>query len=125
MKSSRSQSVHRSLKLRGHAAAMRLPGSNAAEEALWARLRQGQLGPWFRRQVVLAGSCIVDFYAPACRVVVEVDGAYHAEPARRRADARRDRRLAKAGFRVLRLSAELVLQRPELATQRVVQALGR
>ena len=102
MKSSRSQSLHRSLELRGHAAAMRLPGANAAERLLWEQLRAGQLGVWFRRQVLLLGSCIVDFYAPARKVVVEVDGGYHAEPARRRADARRDRRLAKAGFRVLR-----------------------
>src|SRR5687768_4921947 len=89
MKSSAFQ-LHRSLKLRGHAAAMREPG-NAAEQLLWARLRQGQLGVWFRRQVVLLGSCIVDFYAPARRLAVEVDGGYHAETARRRADARRDR----------------------------------
>jgi very-short-patch-repair endonuclease len=103
---------------------MRLPGSNAAEEALWARLRQGQLGVWFRRQVVLLGSCIVDFYAPARRLAVEVDGAHHAEPARKRADARRDRRLVKAGFRVLRLPAELVLQKPQVAAELVVQALA-
>jgi very-short-patch-repair endonuclease len=58
---------------------MRLPGGNAAEQLLWARLRARQLGVWFRRQVVLLDSCIVDFYAPACRVVVEVDGPYHTE----------------------------------------------
>jgi very-short-patch-repair endonuclease len=75
--------------------------------------------------VLLLGSCIVDFYAPARKVVVEVDGGYHAEPARRRADARRDRRLVKAGFRVLRVPAELVLRQPRLATELVVRALAR
>lgn len=124
MKSSRTQSLHRSLKLRGHAAAMRLPGANAAEQLLWARLRQGQLGVWFRRQVVLLGSCIVDFYCHAARLVVEVDGSYHVQPARRRADARRDRKLAKAGLRVLRLSAELVLTQPEKARALVLEALA-
>ena len=124
MKSSRSQSLHRSLELRGHASSMRLPDGNAAEQLLWQQLRAGQLGVWFRRQVVL-GACIVDFYAPARKVVVEVDGGYHAEPARRRADARRDRRLAKAGFRVLRLPAELVLRHPQRATELVVRALAR
>src|SRR5215216_4108529 len=109
MKSSRTRSLHRSLELRGRAAAMRLPGANAAEQLLWQHLRGGQLGVWFRRQVVLLGSCIVDFYAPACRVIVEVDGAYHSEPSLLRADARRDRRLVKAGFRVVRVSADLVL----------------
>lgn len=123
MKSSRSLSLHRSLKLRGHAAAMREPACNAAEQLLWARLREGQLGVWFRRQVVLLGSCIVDFYAPARRVAVEVDGGYHAEPARRRADARRDRRLRKQGIRVVRVSAELVLSDVEAAVQHVRAAL--
>jgi very-short-patch-repair endonuclease len=91
MKSSSSQSLHRSLKLRGHAAGMRQLG-NLPEQLLWARLRGGQLGVWFRRQVVLLGSCIVDFYCPSAKVVVEVDGAYHVEPTQSRADARRDRK---------------------------------
>jgi very-short-patch-repair endonuclease len=83
--------------------------------ALWQPLRAGQQGEWFRRQVVLLGSCIVDFYCPATKVVVEVDGAYHTEPARKRADARRDRRRVKAGYRAVRVSAELVLADGEAA----------
>jgi hypothetical protein len=64
MHSSRSQALHHSLKLRGHAAEMR-GRHNAAEVALWRQLCAGQQGVWFRRQVVLLGSCIVDFYCPA------------------------------------------------------------
>ena len=103
---------------------MRESGSNAAEQLLWSKLRGGQLGVWFRRQVVVADSCIVDFLAPARKVVVEVDGGYHDLPARRRADARRDRRLEHAGFRVLRLPAELVLREPAEALRRVQQVLA-
>jgi very-short-patch-repair endonuclease len=114
MHSSRFQALHHSLKLRGHAAEMRTR-HNPAEIALWQLLRAGQQGAWFRRQVVLLGSCIVDFYCPAARVIVEVDGDYHAEPARRRADARRARRLVNAGYRVVRVSAELVLADAEAA----------
>jgi very-short-patch-repair endonuclease len=121
MHSSRTQTLHDSLKLRGHAAEMR-SRHNAAEVALWRQLRAGQQGAWFRRQVLL-GSCIVDFYCPAARVVVEVDGAYHAEPARKGADARRDRRLVKAGYRVVRVPAELVLSDGEAALRLVRQAL--
>jgi very-short-patch-repair endonuclease len=123
MHSSRSQALHHSLKLRGHAAEMRGP-HNAAEIALWRQLRAGQQGVWFRRQVVLLGSCIVDFYAPAAKLVVEVDGPHHTEPARRRADARRDRKLSKAGFRVLRLPASLVLGEPAKARELVLNALA-
>ena len=52
-----------------------------------------------------------------------MDGGYHAEPVRKRADARRDRRLIKAGCRVVRVSAELVLADGEAALRLVRQAL--
>jgi very-short-patch-repair endonuclease len=57
-----------------------------SEAKLWQALRG-------RRQVVLLDRYIVDFYAPAARLVVEVDGGYHT--LRRRADARRDRNLLR------------------------------
>jgi very-short-patch-repair endonuclease len=69
-----------------------------------------------------ASRFIVDFAAPAERLVVEVDGAYHAR--RRAADARRDRVLRRLGYRVLRLEAQLVLERPEEAVALVVAALA-
>jgi very-short-patch-repair endonuclease len=96
----------------------------ASERALWSLLRAHQLGVWFRRQVAVQG-CIVDFAAVAAKLVVEVDGAYHRVAARQRADVRRDRRLSKAGWRVLRLSAELVLNQPETARQLVLEALAK
>ena len=111
MKSSRSQALYHSLKLRGHAAEMRIR-RNPAEVALWQLLRARQLGARFRRQVILLGSCIVDFYCPAATLVVEVDGDYHRDPARARADARRDRKLTKASYRIVRLPAQPVLAIP-------------
>jgi very-short-patch-repair endonuclease len=48
---------------------------------------------------------VADFYAPSARLIVEVDGGYHAR--RVTADARRDRKLARVGYRTLRVSAEL------------------
>ena len=78
----------------------------------------------FRRQVPLLGRCIVDFLAPGARLIVEVDGPYHAVPARRRADERRDQRLSKAGYRVLRLTAQQVLKQPEVVRALVLGALA-
>ena len=75
------------------------------EQRLWLRIRGCQLGVWFRRQVPIA-NFIVDFLAPSARLVVEVDGGYHR--LRRSADARRDAKLARMGYRVLRLDTELV-----------------
>jgi very-short-patch-repair endonuclease len=76
----------------------------------------------FRRQVVI-GRTIVDFVAPRARLVIEVDGAHHR--LRRAADARRDAKLARLGYRVLRLEAELVMRRLPVALARLREALGR
>jgi len=78
-----------------------------SEARLWRALHSSQLGVAFRRQVPLLGF-IADFYAPSARLVVEVDGGYHAR--RATADARRDRKLERAGYRVVRLPAELVMR---------------
>jgi very-short-patch-repair endonuclease len=94
----------------------------ASEEPLWARIRGRRLGVVFRRQVPLLGRFIADFLAPAQRLVVEIDGGYHAKQAR--ADARRDAALARAGYRVLRLDAALVARDIETAVAHVRQALG-
>lgn len=89
--------------------------STAAVAALWQRLRGKQLGVWFRRQVPLVGRYVADFYAPGVRLVVEVDGHYHATTAKQRADRRRTRRLEDSGIRVVRVANELVLSDIESA----------
>ena len=71
-----------------------------SERRLWQCLVSSKLGVAFRRQYVVGGR-IADFAAPSLRLVVEVDGSSHA--GRARADARRDRELARLGWRVLRL----------------------
>jgi very-short-patch-repair endonuclease len=64
---------------------------------------------------------IADFFAPAKRLVIEVDGAYHGE--RARADARRDAALERAGYRVLRIAASLVASDIESALAGIRAAL--
>ena len=91
-----------------------------SEALLWSRLRARQLGVAFQRQIVI-GPFIVDFVAPSVRIVVEVDGGYHV--LRAQADARRDRKLRRAGYRVLRLEAELVERDIEAAVALVRAAL--
>ena len=71
----------------------------------------------------MVGGYIVDFVAPAARLVVEVDGAHHAR--QRAADKRRDAALEEAGLTVLRLPAELVLSNLPAALLRVMHALRR
>jgi very-short-patch-repair endonuclease len=89
---------------------------------LWAAIRGQRLGVEFRRQVPVMGRYVVDFLAPAARLIVEVDGEYHAQ--RRGADARRDAALRRAGYRVLRLEARRVVRQLSMALGRIVQELS-
>ena len=79
-----------------------------AERKLWQHLRAEQLGVKFRRQHPFQGY-ILDFVCLERRLVIEVDGAQHADAAVQ--DAVRTEVLARAGFRVLRFwNNEVLLQ---------------
>jgi very-short-patch-repair endonuclease len=56
------------------------------------------------------------------KLIVEVDGGYHAQ--RVSADVRRDEALRRAGYRVLRLEAQAVLRARREAALAVRRALG-
>jgi very-short-patch-repair endonuclease len=72
----------------------------AAEIRLWACLRnRGIAGLRFRRQQVI-GPYVVDFFCPAKKLVIELDGGQHAGTTKE--DGARDEFLAKAGMVVLR-----------------------
>ncbi len=75
------------------------------ERILWRQLSGKKLGVAFRRQVPI-GNYIADFVAPTAHLIVEVDDRSHE--LKRTADARRDRNLARLGYRVLRVPAVLV-----------------
>lgn len=78
-----------------------------AEATLWQRLRRSQLrGLHFRRQQVIDGF-IADFYCHAAGLILEMDGAVHAE--QRESDAERDAILTARGLRVLRIPNERAL----------------
>lgn len=84
-----------------------------AEIALWGKLRRKQLlGLQFYRQKPL-GNFIVDFYCPAARLVIEIDGGQHYEEEGRIRDGLRDGYLENLGIRVLRFSNLDVLKNIE------------
>ena len=89
----------------------------ASEARLFEAIRGGRLGVTFRRQVPVLGRFIGDLLASEVKLIVEIDGGYHAE--RAAADARRDRALVEAGYRVVRLEEELVMRDVEAAVARV------
>jgi very-short-patch-repair endonuclease len=66
---------------------------------LWQKLRNRQLGVDFRRQHP-AGQFVLDFYAPALRLAIELDGGQHAQSQGR--DRQRDAWLVERGVAVIR-----------------------
>ena len=82
-----------------------------AELKVWIRIRGRQLDGWkFRRQHPI-GPYFVDFYCPAARLVVEVDGPTHDEQAWAY-DVRRQAYLEADGYRVLRISVHEIDRDP-------------
>lgn len=80
------------------------------ERILWSRLRHRQIGGYsFQCQAIVRGY-IVDFWCPAAKIAVEVDGRHHAEPERAEDDKRRDQFLSKSGVKVLRFTVRDVLK---------------
>lgn len=78
-----------------------------AEIRLWHALRSRQLTGWkFRRQHPV-GPFVVDFVCLAASLVIEVDGAHHAE--QRAKDDARTRFIESKGFRVVRFDDGQVL----------------
>ena len=79
-----------------------------AEGRLWMAIQRRQLGGLrFRRQHGV-GPYILDFYCPAVRLAVELDGSVHDSPGRAEYNAARTRALAAEGIRVLRFRNESV-----------------
>ena len=94
-----------------------------AEAVLWSALKGRRLdGVKFRRQHS-AGPFILDFYCPASRLAVEVDGSVHDDPARAAYDADRQRWLAERGIRVVRVTNDEVLDRLDVAVERIRSVL--
>jgi very-short-patch-repair endonuclease len=88
-----------------------------SEQVLWSRLRGKQiLGVQFFRQKPL-GNFIVDFFAPKCKLVVEVDGSQHTDKDHIVRDIQRDDYLADLGIRVLRFNSREVLKDTDAVTE--------
>ena len=78
--------------------------STLGEILLWQKLKARKLkGYQFNRQKPL-GNYIVDFHCQLLRLVIEVDGGYHNDPAVRVKDQERQKILENLGLNFLRFS---------------------
>lgn len=92
------------------------------ERLLWSRLRRRALGAEVRRQVPV-GPFVVDFYAPAARLVIELDGRSHDGCAV--ADAERQACLEALGLRVVRVSNDAVVGDIEAVVRTITELIRR
>jgi len=100
----------------------------AGERRIWPLVRThgtgadrvNPLGVKVRRQAPILGY-IADFYIPAVKLVIEIDGGSHI--GRENTDRTRDARLLARGIRTLRISETEATMRPALALERIRQAM--
>ena len=72
------------------------------EKELWRALRAGRFAGFkFRRQHLL-GKYFLDFYCPAAKLSIELDGFQHGLPEQRQRDEEREKFLASEGVEELR-----------------------
>ena len=85
------------------AAAKKLRANTTAHErTLWRALKELPIdGTHFRRQAPI-GPYVVDFFCPAKRLIVELDGGHHSEDATAKRDSERQAWLEQEGYRVIR-----------------------
>ena len=82
--------------------------ATAAERKLWAAFFRGRQPAWHRQKPL--DRFVVDFFCPALRLVVEVDGATHAGADAEAYDDCRTRVLEGLGLRVVRVTNHEVHQ---------------
>jgi len=69
---------------------------------LWRALKEIPMdGTHFRRQAPI-GSYIVDFFCPAKRLIIELDGGHHNDDGTAKRDRKRQLWLEQEGYRVIR-----------------------
>ena len=91
------------------------------EKLLYVRLRRAEVR--VRRQHPI-GSYTLDFYCPAAKLAIEVDGFAHDTGDRPQRDERRDEWLALQGVRVLRVAAKEVLADPDEVADALLRLCG-
>src|SRR4029453_8444391 len=72
------------------------------ERILWRALKELPIeGTHFRRQAPI-GRYVVDFFCPAKRLIIELDGGHHNDDATAARDSERQAWLEREGYRVIR-----------------------
>ena len=94
--------------------------STSAESTLWKMIKDRQVGGYkFRRQHSIE-NFIVDFYCPALKLAIELDGEPHADLQSIISDSERDEKLEKHSISVLRYENRWVFEYPDEIKQDIL-----
>ena len=91
-----------------------------AEVRLWNRLRREPCGIGFRRQQPV-GPYSADFYCPAAKLVIEVDGSIHDFAEQAEHDEGRDEYMRGMGLKIVRIPAFEVFRDADAVADAIVR----
>ena len=94
-----------------------------AEQRLWTVLKDRQLNGSKFRAMHPVGRFFVDFYCPACRLMIEVDGSVHDTQTDH--DAARTEQLETYGYRVLRFTNDEIINHLPDVLNTICQTITR
>ena len=111
--------------MKAHRRELRANGT-PAERTLWNWLKSKQIrGLQFRRQFSV-GHHILDFYCPALKLAIELDGDYHYHMAMPEQDWKRDQELlCKHGIKTLRFENKTVFEHPRIIINAILAELDK
>ncbi|MBR0825498.1 endonuclease domain-containing protein [Bradyrhizobium manausense] len=108
-----------STKIRRAAAKKLRANTTPHEHLLWRALKTLPVdGTHFRRQAPI-GPYVVDFFCPAKRLIIELDGGHHNDDETAARDHERQRWLEKEGYRVLRFWNSDVMENMTSVLERI------
>jgi very-short-patch-repair endonuclease len=98
--------------------------STDSEALLWSHLRGRRLAGFkFRRQHP-CGPFILDFFCPARRLAIQIEGGQHFQTEAQRRDRRRSEFLAARGIAVFRFGANQIRANTDAVLATIAFALG-
>ncbi len=88
------------------------------EKIVWLNLRKRQLGYRFLRQYSV-DHFVIDFYCPDLKLAIEVDGASHNHPEKKKYDIQRQKYLEEFNIKFVRIKDEEFLGNPNKAFMKI------
>jgi very-short-patch-repair endonuclease len=107
-----------------HGFANSLRTNTDAERLLWWLLRDRRIDIRFRRRQPI-GPYIADFFCPAAKLVIELDGDRHGANAAAAHDEIRSQFLSGRGYRVLRFFNHEVFRDPRRVLETILDAVHK